>query len=137
VFVVAAATKCNGLHCNGDNRPGCCGHLGLGDGDCDRDSDCVGDLVCGDDNCGKFRSSEGWGDNDDNGWDTTDDCCEKRVFVCMRVCMVMYVSVCVCVHACMHIVVCMVMYVSVCVCVHACMHIGVYMFMYAYWCMHV
>ena len=41
----------------------CCSEGGgglckVGDGDCDRDSDCEGDLVCGYDNCP-------WGDRDD------------------------------------------------------------------------
>ena len=41
----------------------CCSEEGrglckIGDGDCDRDSDCEGDLVCGRDNCP-------WGDRDD------------------------------------------------------------------------
>ena len=45
----------------------CCGRngykCGLGEGDCDRNSDCIGDLVCGKNNC--------VGD----GFDPTDDCC--------------------------------------------------------------
>ena len=47
----------------GDN---CCknGNCGLGEGDCDVNSDCRGDLVCGKDNCPQ------------NGlFDLTDDCC--------------------------------------------------------------
>ena len=41
---------------------------GSGEGDCNSDSDCEGQLVCGDNNCG---SSGGL-------WDAEDDCCEKR-----------------------------------------------------------
>ncbi len=39
--------------CNGVNE-GCCTEefpCGLGDGDCDGDEECRGDLVCGTDNC--------------------------------------------------------------------------------------
>eukprot|EP00092_Neocalanus_flemingeri_P056518 GFUD01067022.1.p1 GENE.GFUD01067022.1~~GFUD01067022.1.p1 ORF type:complete len:119 (+),score=8.74 GFUD01067022.1:67-423(+) len=44
----------------------------LGCGDCDDDSDCKGDLVCGMDNCREMHP---------NGWreyDITDDCCYSR-----------------------------------------------------------
>ena len=34
------------------------GFCGVGEGDCDEDSDCAGSLVCGSDNCP-------WGDGDD------------------------------------------------------------------------
>jgi len=40
------------------NDDGCGGNLGEDMGDCDRDSDCAGNLVCGTDNCS-------WGDGDD------------------------------------------------------------------------
>jgi len=40
---------------------------GMGDGDCDKDSDCIGSLVCGTDNCPKR-------------WGKTKDCCTKKGF---------------------------------------------------------
>ena len=46
----------------GDNC--CVGHCNVGEGDCDTDSDCKGNLVCGENNC--------VGD----GFDDTDDCCK-------------------------------------------------------------
>ena len=39
-----------------------------GEGDCDSDADCKGDLVCGVDNC----------DRNNPGFDATDDCCQAR-----------------------------------------------------------
>jgi len=45
-----------------DSRPGGCPE---GEGDCDMDSHCAGELVCGEDNC------------NGSGFDSTDDCCEK------------------------------------------------------------
>ena len=61
------------MYCRGGHR--CChrGNLnlcGLGDGDCDHDDDCNGPLVCGNNNCLKFRSAGGL-------WDEEDDCCEQ------------------------------------------------------------
>ena len=50
------------LRCNGVNN-GCCtkdNPCGKGDGDCDNDSECAGDLVCGRNNC---------------KWGGYDDCC--------------------------------------------------------------
>jgi len=60
--------------CNGDDG-GCGGHLGLGDGDCNSDSQCQRGLKCGSDNCGDFRDDAGWPSASTSGWDTTDDCC--------------------------------------------------------------
>jgi len=54
-----------GLRCRGDNN-GCCtddNPCGKGDGDCDYDSHCARDLVCGNSNC-KFSGG--------------DDCCEEK-----------------------------------------------------------
>jgi len=45
---------------------------GEGEGDCDSDSQCMRGLVCGTNNCGTF------GDARDQGFDSSDDCCEKR-----------------------------------------------------------
>merc|ERR1712212_1438169 len=53
-------TCCGGDSCC-DNKPGGCL---VGEGDCDNDSHCKGDLVCGMDNCGG-----------ETGYDGTDDCC--------------------------------------------------------------
>jgi len=39
----------------------------IGEGDCDSDSDCAGDLKCGNDNCNKLSI----------GFDSTDDCCQQ------------------------------------------------------------
>ena len=61
------------------NDSGCSGHLGLGDGDCDSDDQCAGDLVCGQNNSGApFRSTNRWSSESPKTWDTTDDCCELR-----------------------------------------------------------
>ena len=55
--------KCN----TGDN--GCCDRggykCGYGEGDCDYDSDCAGNLHCGSNNCKQFGEI----------FDSTDDCC--------------------------------------------------------------
>merc|ERR1712180_62232 len=55
-----------------DGGDSCCknGICRAGEGDCDRDSDCHGDLVCGKDNC---KSGGWWGDR--SSFDATDDCC--------------------------------------------------------------
>lgn len=53
--------------CHGWNNG--CKNMGLGDGDCDKNSDCRGDLVCGVNNC---RSEFG---HTGNLWDSTDGCC--------------------------------------------------------------
>ena len=48
------------MRCKGVDS-GCCTEdnpCGVGDGDCDNDSDCAGELTCGNSNCP-------WGDNDD------------------------------------------------------------------------
>jgi hypothetical protein len=44
--------------CNGGDD-GCGGNLQRGDGDCDSDSDCAGDLKCGKDNCAR-KSGGDW-----------------------------------------------------------------------------
>eukprot|EP01062_Namystynia_karyoxenos_P067827 TRINITY_DN6192_c0_g1_i1.p1 TRINITY_DN6192_c0_g1~~TRINITY_DN6192_c0_g1_i1.p1 ORF type:complete len:760 (+),score=161.35 TRINITY_DN6192_c0_g1_i1:84-2282(+) len=74
-------SSCRG-HCGG-NDEGCPNEYGMralleGDGDCDHDADCwPSGLVCGNNNCGKFRTSVGWLTGSAKGWDTQDDCCEK------------------------------------------------------------
>ena len=65
-FTIAAtvASNCNGGDscCSAENR------CTLGDGDCDSDDECAGDLVCGDDNC--FMQGQ--------AWNSGDDCCVLR-----------------------------------------------------------
>ena len=61
------------MECNSSDESGadsCCDHndkvkCGEGQGDCDRDSDCAGDLLCGTNNCLDFGSN----------WGSTYDCC--------------------------------------------------------------
>jgi hypothetical protein len=63
--------------CAGNNSG--CTEIGEGDGDCDTWSgDCAAGLVCGDDSCKNYRSPTGWPWNSENGFDTTDDCCEIK-----------------------------------------------------------
>ena len=63
-----------GATCNGVPKTilSCCTSSNpcvLGGGDCNRDSDCVGDLVCGTNNCKRdFSSSE-------TDWNSSADCC--------------------------------------------------------------
>ena len=66
---------CKGNDCNSPTKPSCCDRLEYGDGDCDHDSDCMGNLLCGSNNCGDFRDSTNWPTEALAGWDTTDDCC--------------------------------------------------------------
>merc|ERR1712032_108828 len=66
----------NGL-CGAGSDNGCA-NMGIGDGDCDQDSDCAGDLRCGTDNCNYFRPSGGWPSSSAHSWDTTDDCCYQH-----------------------------------------------------------
>ena len=53
------ASKDDGNCCTSSNP------CALGQGDCDSDSQCAGDLVCGTDNCINFDST----------WPSTSDCC--------------------------------------------------------------
>ena len=55
---------------------GGCQKIQIGDGDCDSDSDCAGNLMCGDNNCGREEDFDisSW-PSSSPGWDTTDDCC--------------------------------------------------------------
>jgi len=56
-----ASYTCDGGDSCCDTKPGGCL---VGEGDCDMNSHCKGDLVCGTDNCGER-----------DGFDGTDDCC--------------------------------------------------------------
>eukprot|EP00908_Phaeocystis_cordata_P026538 Transcript_9018.p3 GENE.Transcript_9018~~Transcript_9018.p3 ORF type:complete len:145 (-),score=35.87 Transcript_9018:999-1433(-) len=74
---VSPPPPCNNIFCHGGND-GCSGNLCEGDGDCDKDTDCAGPLLCGTDNCKVFRDpSMNWDGVpcDAPGWDATDDCC--------------------------------------------------------------
>ena len=45
------------------NDGSCCtsdSPCGVGEGDCDSDSDCAGDLTCGNDNCDPTYGAESW-----------------------------------------------------------------------------
>jgi len=70
-----------GATCGGGNNwwaPWACEMpLGLGDGDCDSDTDCIGRLKCGSNNCGDFHDLTWWRwwYLPSNGFDGTDDCC--------------------------------------------------------------
>ena len=73
---------CSGDECCSGKDSGCGGgNLKIGDGDCDSDSNCAGDLRCGHDNCAREEHRwEGfdiscWPQLDLSGWDKTDDCC--------------------------------------------------------------
>ena len=57
-----------GEHCCNRGKLNLCG---IGEGDCDTDNDCSGVLMCGKNNCMKWRPAGG-------RWDEEDDCCEKR-----------------------------------------------------------
>merc|ERR1712166_415838 len=71
----AIAEADNGIVCGG--RDSGCDTMGVGDGDCDSDSECHAGLKCGKNNCGDFRPSSGWPGSDGTSWDTGDDCCYK------------------------------------------------------------
>ena len=58
-FAIVTNAWCNGK----DNG---CRHIALGDGDCDRDSDCAGSEKCGSNNCYRGPGTK---------FDSTDDCC--------------------------------------------------------------
>ena len=57
-----------GEHCCNRGKLNLCG---IGEGDCNTDNDCGGVLMCGKNNCMKWRPPGG-------RWDEEDDCCEKR-----------------------------------------------------------
>ena len=60
------------MRCTGEDNECCTDETpcNIGEGDCDRDTHCLGDLVCGEGNCP-------WGDND--------DCCMKGNFVIFQI----------------------------------------------------
>ena len=62
------------MYCRGGYS--CCmkgyaNQCGEGDGDCNEDEDCEGSMICGNNNCNKWRALTGL-------WDSKDDCCERR-----------------------------------------------------------
>ena len=57
-----------GEHCCNRGKLNLCG---IGEGDCNTDNDCSGVLMCGKNNCMKWRTAGG-------RWDEDDDCCEKQ-----------------------------------------------------------
>ena len=67
-----AATKPDNDHCCSSSN--LCGE---GEGDCDYDSHCAGNLICEQDNCQKF----------DSRWSSQQDCCQKgktnHFFICL------------------------------------------------------
>ena len=72
-FSLTAPPVCNATNsdydcCKSPNLP-----CGLGEGDCDSDSECSGNLICGSDNCQSL----------DSGWAFSDfDCCmEGKWFI--------------------------------------------------------
>ena len=70
--VATTETTCNGVP---STNWTCCSHTAPcneGGGDCDRDSDCIGTLKCGMDNCLTDFSSSG------SGWNTGADCCAGK-----------------------------------------------------------
>ena len=65
----AQDTRCNG---SPSTDWSCCDHdnpCNEGGGDCDRDSDCIGSLKCGNNNCRNEFSSDG------SNWSSAADCC--------------------------------------------------------------
>ena len=78
LLCISKGTNANGKPwCKGRNYPGgdeCCesedpegSKCTEGQGDCDSDGGCAGDLVCGTDNCREYHS----------GASSSDDCCTK------------------------------------------------------------
>ena len=72
-------TEKGGDSCCDTKKGGCL----LGEGDCDKDSQCAGDLVCGFDNCGDNSGFDGFEQHDHwstvrlDCFDRTDDCCMR------------------------------------------------------------
>merc|ERR1711939_214497 len=65
------------VYCDGGDT--CCTYdfpCGDGEGDCDTDDDCIGDLRCGTDNCDRGRFP----------FDSTDDCCYPPIPVLLPGC---------------------------------------------------
>ena len=57
---------------------GGCTNMVEGDGDCDADADCSGDLVCGSNNCIAGDDPGGPHISGTHNWDGGDDCCMPR-----------------------------------------------------------
>ena len=70
--------------CNGNDT--CCtssNQCDIGEGDCDKDEHCKGDLICGKDNClVETNPKDGWHNFGFEGPDDTknpDDCCTEKI----------------------------------------------------------
>ena len=67
--IYAQEARCNGVP---NTNWSCCDSenpCGVGGGDCDRDSDCLGQFKCGNNNCQNDYPSEG------GSWSVAADCC--------------------------------------------------------------
>ena len=68
-------SRCNGVP---STNWSCCDHnnpCGVGGGDCDRDSDCLGDFKCGNNNCRNDFANEG------GSWSYNADCCYGKIYL--------------------------------------------------------
>ena len=73
--LIESTSKCDGQLSEKESEE-CCSESNtceIGEGDCDKDSECTGNLVCGTDNC---KSIFGHGSK-------TQDCCEEGETLCM------------------------------------------------------
>ena len=78
-FQTTLTAACDG---NSNTNWGCCSisrPCDIGGGDCDNNSDCKGDLVCGKDNCKDDYSSAS------SNWDSAADCCIVRKYIHINV----------------------------------------------------
>merc|ERR1719391_1510760 len=75
--LLSGATCIGGDNCCSNSSP-----CRAGEGDCDNDDDCEGDLKCGKDNCDRAGYSS---------FDSTDDCCQRD---CPSICTSEYKPVC-------------------------------------------
>jgi hypothetical protein len=74
MFLITSVPVAESSTCDGDGSTNfdCCTNDApcvKGNGDCDFDTDCAGDLYCGEDNCLLYHSTL------NSAWETTADCC--------------------------------------------------------------